>query len=80
MKSNIIIRYLIEEEIDKKLSSDTFELNRHIGIVSDAYDELLKVLDDNQKILLNKFKDALEAHDNEEILISLFLFISIIFF
>jgi len=67
MKGNIIIRYLIEEEIDKKLSTDTPELNRLIGIVSDAYDELLKALDENQKKLLDKFKDSLEAHNCEEV-------------
>jgi hypothetical protein len=67
MNENIIIRYLMREELDKKLSQDTPELHRLISVVSDAYDELLKVLDDNQKALLEKFKNALEEHDNEEI-------------
>ena len=67
MNDNIIIRYLMDGEIDEKLSHDTPELNRLIGIVSDAYDELVKALDENQKKLLDKFKDSLEAYNCEEV-------------
>ena len=67
MNDNIIIRYLMDGEIDKKLSHYTPELNKLIGIVSDAYDELVKALDENQKKLLDKFKDMLEDYNCEEV-------------
>lgn len=67
MSKNIIVDYLLHGELDLKMSRATDECVRLIGIVSDAYDALLAALTEEQKVLLEKFKSALEDHQCEEV-------------
>ena len=66
MVDNAILKYLMYDEAEKRLTIDTPKLSSLMGIVSDSYDELIAVLTDSQKSLLDKFRDALENYHFEE--------------
>jgi hypothetical protein len=66
MYNSIILDYILNGEIERRISKDTPKLNKIMGNVSDYYDELIAALDENQKQLLDKFRNELDEYSAEE--------------
>jgi len=68
MDRQIILKYLLEGELDRLLSIPNVTLSKLMGEVVSTYDSLTTALSKEQIALADNYKDALDAHHAEEIL------------
>lgn len=68
MNRQIILKYLLEGELDRLLSTPNPKLSKLMGEVIASYDALTAALSKEQVALADNYKDALDAYHAEEIL------------
>jgi len=68
MDRQIVLKYLLDGELDRLLSTPNATLSKLMGEVINTYESLTAALTSEQVTLADNYKDALDSHHAEEIL------------
>lgn len=68
MDRNVVLKYLLDNELDKRISTPNAITSELMGKVIEVYEKLSAMLSGELLKMLDDYKDCLDAYHAEEIL------------
>ena len=68
MDRQIVLKYLLDGELDRLLSQPNAKISELMGKVIETYETLAAQLDEKHLVMLDQYKEHLDAYHAEEIL------------